>query len=114
MHNPWTQIDLMDWGKESGFKVKKLESGIGVMYSPQGKTKTLFTIYIGSLDAGFVAEIAFNKGDPKALELMKSLKHKHATANPKTAHKWPRIGLKSFDPATLEYLAEVPRVLIMD
>ena len=105
MREPWTQTTLMEWGKESGLKAKKLESGTGVMFSSQGKTKTLFTIYTGGLDAGFIAEIAFNKDDPKALELMKSLKSKHATANPKTAHKWPRIGLKSFDPATLEYLA---------
>ena len=101
MLHPWTQDTLTEWGKESGFKARKLESGAGVMFSLRGETKTLFTIYTGSLDAGFVAEIAFNKEQSKAHEIMRSLKTNYPAATPKTTHKWPRIGLKSFDQSAL-------------
>ena len=102
MTQPWTQDTLTAWGKKDGLKARKLDSKTGVMFSLKGETKTLFTIYTGGLDADFVAEIAFNKDQPKALDLMRKLKTKHASATPKSAHKWPRIGLKTFDQSALD------------
>ena len=105
MTQPWTQDTLTAWGKETGLKARNLNSKTGVMFSLKGETKTLFTIYTGGLDAGFAAEIAFNKDQPKALDLMRSLKTKHPSATPKTAHKWPRIGLVTFDQSALDAIA---------
>ena len=61
MTQPWTLDTLTAWGKETGLRPRKLDSRTGVMFSLKGESKTLFTIYTAELDAGFVAEIAFNK-----------------------------------------------------
>lgn len=102
----WTVDSLASWGKDNGYRVRKLESGKGAMFHLPTSTKAIFTIYLSPNDGTNAVEVAFNTGGfPEAQVLFDTLKSSFAEAPVNGAHKWPRIGSKAFDKRILGILS---------
>ncbi|RLA50041.1 MAG: hypothetical protein DRR42_14225 [Gammaproteobacteria bacterium] len=104
----WSVDSLALWGKENGYRVRKLESGKGAMFHLPTSTKAIFTIYLSPNDGSNAVEVAFNTGAfPEAQSLLENLKGWFEEAPVNGAHKWPRIGSKTCDKKILSVLSGV-------
>ena len=101
----WTTESLRSWGKTNGYKTRPLPSGKGVMFHLPTSTKAVFTIYLSPNDGNNAVEVAFNINQfPEARNLLDNLKESYQVAPPNKAHKWPRVGSKTFDARLLTML----------
>jgi hypothetical protein len=108
MMDTWNVDFLVLWGKENGYRVRKLESGKGAMFLLPTSTKAIFTIYLSPNDGSNAVEVAFNTGAfPGAQSLLDNLRRAFDEAPVNTVHKWPRVGSKTFDKRILSVLSGV-------